>query len=102
MERFSAKPGDPNAVNTSFEVELRKSGLKLNVPADKSIMATIEVTGSSVLSSCGQRTCGTCETAAIEGEPDHRDSVLTTEEAENMMICISDSACPLLALDIYT
>jgi ferredoxin-NADP reductase len=103
VERFSAKPADPTAVNTSFEVELRKSGLKLTVPADKSVMATVEEAGINVLSSCGEGTCGTCETEVIEGEPDHRDSVLTPEEkAENscMMICISRSKCPLLVLDL--
>jgi len=56
-----------------------------------------------VLSSCSEGTCGTCETAVLEGEPDHRDSVLTDEEQEAndcMMICVSRSRCPRLVLDL--
>jgi ferredoxin len=36
--------------------------------------------------------CGTCETEVLEGDVDHRDSVLTAEERESgevMMICVS-------------
>ena len=53
--------------------------------------------------SCREGVCGTCETKVIEGEPDHRDSVLTTaERAENgsMMICVSRARSPELVLDL--
>ncbi|WP_457452396.1 2Fe-2S iron-sulfur cluster-binding protein [Streptomyces sp. M18.1] len=35
--------------------------------------------GVEGLSSCTEGTCGTCETEVVEGEPDHRDSLLTEE-----------------------
>jgi ferredoxin len=47
--------------------------------------------------------CGTCETAVLEGSPDHRDSVLDDDEkAENdcMMICVSRSLSEKLVLDL--
>jgi ferredoxin len=66
-------------------------------------MQVAEQAGVNVLYSCAEGTCGTCETAVIEGMPDHRDSVLTDEErAENscMMICVSRSCGPRLVLDL--
>jgi ferredoxin len=56
-----------------------------------------------VLSSCAEGPCGTCETAVISGEPDHRDSVLNQLEREAndcMMICVSRSCGPRLVLDL--
>ncbi len=56
-----------------------------------------------VLSSCTEGTCGTCETAVLDGAPDHRDSVLTDEEraaGDTMMICVSRSATAKLVLDL--
>ena len=86
-----------------FDVELAQTGTVLRVPADRSILETVEESGVSVLSSCREGTCGTCETAVLSGTPDHRDSVLTAEEqAENdtMMICVSRSCSPRLVLDL--
>jgi ferredoxin len=56
-----------------------------------------------VLSSCREGTCGTCETPVLEGDVDHRDSILTPiEQAENtvMYICVSRAACPRLVLEL--
>ena len=62
MERFEAKPADPDAVDTEFEVVLRGSDMTLTVPAGRSILETVEAAGVGVMSSCGKGTCGTCET----------------------------------------
>jgi ferredoxin len=56
-----------------------------------------------VLSSCQEGTCGTCETTVLSGVPDHRDSVLTSEEqaaGDTMMICVSRSCSARLVLDL--
>ena len=48
-------------------------------------------------------TCGTCETPALEGVPDHRDSVLDKEQrpaGDCMMICVSRACTPHLVLDL--
>ena len=45
-----------------------------------------------MLGSCHEGICGTCETVVLDGEVDHRDSVLTEDEKasnETMMICVS-------------
>ena len=102
VERFT-----PKAVDTSndaaFEVVLRNCGRTLTVPPGASILSVVEDAGITVLSSCQEGTCGTCETGVLSGTPDHRDSVLTEAEraeADVMMICVSRSRSPRLVLDL--
>jgi ferredoxin-NADP reductase len=105
IERFSAKALDepsPDALD-SFEVECQRSGLTLTVPQDKSIYDICEEAGVDVLGSCMEGVCGTCECDIIEGEADHRDSVLNdAEKAANdtIMICVSRSRSERLVLDL--
>ncbi|WP_250302985.1 PDR/VanB family oxidoreductase [Streptomyces sp. A 4/2] len=104
LERFtSATPGSSG--DSEFEVELARSGLLLTVPADRSILQTVQRAGVTVLYSCAEGTCGTCETDLLSGEADHRDTVLTEEERaadETLMICVSRCRTPggRLTLDL--
>ncbi|MFG2001882.1 PDR/VanB family oxidoreductase [Spirillospora sp. NPDC048911] len=103
VERFAPKPEAEAASREAFEVELTLSGLTLQVPPDRSILETVESAGVTVLSSCQEGTCGTCETAVLDGVPDHRDSVLTEAErraGDLMMICVSRSLGPRLTLEL--
>ena len=53
--------------------------------------------------SCEQGVCGTCLTRVIEGEPDHRDLVLTSDEHarnDQFLPCCSRSKSALLVLDL--
>ena len=103
VERFSARPLTAPVRAEAFEVELARSELALTVPPDRSILDVVEEAGVGVLSSCAEGTCGTCETAVLDGLPDHRDSVLTEEErraGDCMMICISRSCTDRLVLDL--
>jgi cytochrome P450/ferredoxin-NADP reductase len=103
VERFSAKPLTAPVLAGAFEVELAASELTLTIPPDRSILDVVEEAGVGVLSSCAEGTCGTCETAVLDGLPDHRDSVLTEEERQAggcMMICVSRSCTPRLVLDL--
>jgi ferredoxin-NADP reductase len=103
VERFSARPQEPAGADAPFELVLQRSGITLEVPADTTVYDVIEDAGVSVLGSCFEGICGTCETGVIDGEPDHRDSVLTDEErAANdvMMICVSRCRGPRLTLDL--
>lgn len=102
-ERFAPKADATNGTREAFEVELAQTGTVLEVPADRSILSVVEESGVSVLSSCEEGTCGTCETAVLSGKPDHRDSVLTDEErkaGDTMMICVSRSCSRRLVLDL--
>ncbi|MFI0468333.1 PDR/VanB family oxidoreductase [Saccharopolyspora sp. 5N102] len=103
VERFAPKAGAAGGPREAFEVELAQTRAVLNVPADRSILEVVEESGVTVLSSCQEGTCGTCETTVLGGIPNHRDSVLTDEEkaeADTMMICVSRSCSPRLVLDL--
>ncbi|MBK4346328.1 oxidoreductase [Lacisediminihabitans sp. G11-30] len=103
VERFEAKELGAPVYAEAFEVELALSGETLTVPPDRSILEVVEEAGVFVLSSCHEGTCGTCETQVLEGEVEHRDSILTpSEQAENrvMYICVSRAACPRLVLEL--
>lgn len=103
VERFSARQMAEPLRADAFEVYLAQSELSLTVPPGRSILDVVTDAGVGVLSSCREGTCGTCETTVLEGEPDHRDSLLTKEEQEAndcMMICVSRSRTSRLVLDL--
>ncbi|WP_417678743.1 cytochrome P450/oxidoreductase [Pseudodonghicola sp.] len=93
FEHFSAHDTglDPEK-EQGFEVELKDSGLTLQVAADQTLLDAILAAGIDVASDCCEGLCGSCEVTVIEGDIDHRDMVLTRgERAENrrMMTCCS-------------
>ena len=103
LERFAPKPGTADGPQEAFEVELAGSGQVVAVPAGRSVLDALDDAGVTVLSSCREGTCGTCETAVLDGVPDHRDSLLTAEEQvanETMLICVSRSRSSRLVLDL--
>jgi ferredoxin-NADP reductase len=103
VERFAPKPQGENLRNEAFQVVLKRSDLTLTVPSGQSILSVAEKAGIGVLSSCAEGTGGTCETAVHEGEPDHRDSVLSEEERKAnhcLMICVSRACTSGRVLDL--
>ncbi len=103
LERFAPKDLSAPVLDEPFEVELVRSGKLLTVPTDRSVVDVLDEAGVTVLTSCGEGTCGTCETTVLDGLPDHRDSVLTeAEQARNdcMMVCVSRSCTARLVLDL--
>ncbi|MFI6954086.1 PDR/VanB family oxidoreductase [Nocardia sp. NPDC050408] len=99
LERFAPKPTEVT-VDSAFDVECAQSGVTVHIPANTSILDAVEQAGIAVLSSCREGTCGTCETVVLDGIPDHRDSILTPQDTDVMMICRSRAHTPLLVLDI--
>ena len=78
--------------------------MKLEVPADKSIIQVVREAGVEIESSCEDGLCGCCRVRLLGGVPEHRDLVLTDKERalnQEMMICISRAgAGETLVLDI--
>lgn len=102
LERFAAKAVERDEADEPFELVLQASGVTTTVPADKTVFEVMREEGVSVLGSCLEGICGTCETDVIEGEVDHRDSVLDEEEQasnETMMVCVSRCHGKRLVLD---
>jgi ferredoxin-NADP reductase len=104
IERFAAvevKAADD--ARRSFQVELRRSGKTLEITPDTTLHQALLACKADVPFSCEEGICGSCETRVIEGEPDHRDSVLTAaERATNrvMMVCVSGCKSERLVLDL--
>ncbi|MBE9372963.1 oxidoreductase [Saccharopolyspora sp. HNM0983] len=98
FERFSEPPVTGGA---AFGVQLARSGIDLQVPADRSALSVIRERLPQVAYSCRQGFCGTCRVRVLSGEVEHRDHVLTDEEREQeMMICVSRSAGGRVRLDL--
>jgi ferredoxin-NADP reductase len=103
LERFRAGPTRARSQDIEFEVKLARSGGSVFVAPGRSILETLRGAGVTVLSSCSEGTCGTCESFVLEGQPDHRDSVLTADQRESgdsMMICVSRSLTRRIVLDL--
>jgi ferredoxin-NADP reductase len=106
IERFAAKA--PTAEQAAeeldrFEVVCQRSGVTLEVTADKSILEVLEDADVPIMASCYEGVCGTCEARVLEGKADHRDSMLTDAEkdaGEVMLVCVSRSRTERLVLDL--
>jgi ferredoxin-NADP reductase/nitrite reductase/ring-hydroxylating ferredoxin subunit len=97
------EPEHPSrADDTAFTVELARTGVKVDVAPGESLLHAVRSVVAAP-SSCEQGWCGTCETRVLDGEPDHRDRVLTDgerESGESMMICVSRARSGRLVLDL--
>ncbi|MEU1304790.1 PDR/VanB family oxidoreductase [Streptomyces shenzhenensis] len=102
LERFRPTERRGGA-DGGFEVVLARSGRTLTVRPGVSVLDAVRASGTEVLYSCAEGTCGTCETDVLEGTPDHRDSVLTEAERDagaTMLICVSRCRGQRLVLDL--
>ncbi|QGZ61796.1 cytochrome P450/oxidoreductase [Paraburkholderia acidisoli] len=104
VEHFAVTRGtlDP-AHERAFEVELKDSGLVLNVAADQTVLDALRRANIDVQSDCEEGLCGSCEVRVLAGEIDHRDVVLTRAERDTqtrMMTCCSRAKCGRLVLEL--
>ena len=103
LERFSARKSETPDAESSFELVLQRTGKTVQVPPDRTVFEVVREAGVSVLGSCLEGICGTCETEVVDGEVDHRDSILDEEERDSnevMMICVSRCKSARLVLDL--
>ncbi|MFE7837314.1 PDR/VanB family oxidoreductase [Streptomyces sp. NPDC057474] len=101
-ERFAAELSAP-VRDGPFEVELRRTGRRVTVTPDVSVLDAVRAAGAEVLSSCEQGTCGTCLTPVLAGRPDHRDTILADHEraaGDCMLPCVSRALDDRLVLDL--
>lgn len=102
FERFVPQEQGAPLRSTPFDVEFTRTGTTVTVPPESTILDAARTAGVNVLSSCSRGTCGTCETAVLSGEPDHRDSLLDDAEraaGDCMFICVSRSCSDRIVLD---
>ncbi|TIC87375.1 oxidoreductase [Nocardioides sp. GY 10113] len=102
LERFAAKEREDTGDDTAFDLVLERSGITVTVEPGVTAFEAMRAAGVGVLGSCLEGVCGTCEQTVLEGEVDHRDSVLDEDEqAANdcMMVCVSRACGARLVLD---
>jgi ferredoxin-NADP reductase len=103
VEQFTAAEDGAPVWSGPFEVELAVTGMSVTVPPDRSILEVLEEHGVDVISSCLEGICGSCETEVLDGQVDHRDSLLTPRERaanDTMFVCVSRAAGPKLRLGL--
>ncbi|UIR36294.1 cytochrome P450/oxidoreductase [Rhodococcus sp. DMF-1] len=91
---------DPD-VEHAFDLDLRDSGLTVRVEPTQTVLDALRANNIDVPSDCEEGLCGSCEVTVLEGEVDHRDTVLTkAERAANrqMMTCCSRACGDRLTL----
>jgi ferredoxin-NADP reductase len=101
-EHFGAATAGP-APEEEVELELRRSGTTVVVDPETSLLQAIRDAGVDIESDCEEGYCGTCETGVLEGEPDHRDVVLSKAERANgrtFLPCVSRACGRRLVLDL--
>ncbi|MCH8917743.1 MAG: oxidoreductase [Proteobacteria bacterium] len=87
----------------TFTVVLKGSGESYEIGPEDSILGVLLENGVSAAWSCGEGMCGTCLVEVAEGEPDHKDFILSeNERASNRMmtICVSGSKSKKLVIDL--
>ena len=78
--------------NEAFTVELSRSGETFEVPANMTLLETLEEAGKELYAECREGICGTCEVGIVSGEAEHNDHVLTDKEKKannSIMTCVS-------------
>jgi vanillate O-demethylase ferredoxin subunit len=89
--------------NTPFMVELRRSGLTLPVPEDRTLLDVVREAVPEVDFNCLLGECGACVSPVLEGEPLHRDTVLSARAkaaGRRIALCVSRSRSAVLVLDL--
>ncbi|NMF89030.1 PDR/VanB family oxidoreductase [Aromatoleum petrolei] len=104
VERFAARTDQaPAEGGGAYELVLQRSRRSLHVAAGESLISVLQANRIEVPFNCQEGVCGSCETRIIEGEADHRDSVLSKAERaanKSMMVCVSGCKGARLVLDL--
>jgi ferredoxin-NADP reductase len=86
-----------------IQIELRRSGKQLEVAADQTILDAMIEAGVDSPYSCKAGNCKSCVVKVLDGEPEHRDSALSTAEREDYQLmcpCVSRARSDHLVLDV--
>ncbi len=89
--------------DAAFQIKIASSSAMIPVAADQTVASVLMEHGFEISLSCEQGICGSCITRVLEGEPEHRDQVLTDEERvanDQFTPCCSRSKTPVLVLDL--
>jgi vanillate O-demethylase ferredoxin subunit len=74
----------------AFWVELPRHGLRIEVPAERSLLDALEAAGVDTLSDCRRGECGLCalDIVSLHGTVDHRDVFFSAhQKQQNQRLC---------------
>ncbi|WP_368041121.1 PDR/VanB family oxidoreductase [Leisingera sp. ANG59] len=103
FERFAAASDMDHAPKSGFEVEVSSTGAVYPVTENQTILEVLQENGHHIDVGCAEGLCGSCMVDVLEGEVDHRDSILSPEEQatnEFMCVCVSRAASSRLVLKL--
>ncbi|MGH3661497.1 MAG: PDR/VanB family oxidoreductase [Micromonosporaceae bacterium] len=105
VERFKApvEAAAGRLPSGALRVTLARTNRTLAVDASESILVRLLEAGVKVPNDCRDGICGSCQTRVLQGEPDHRDYVLTNRQrraGDTMMVCVSRCVGEELVLDL--
>jgi len=102
FERFAPTVHE-HGPDREIAVTAARSGVELVVEEDESVLDALLRAGVGISSSCRSGVCGACQVAVLEGEPDHRDDILTSAQqaaGDTMLPCVSRARGERLVLDV--
>lgn len=103
FESFTLPPSLEEVAEHPFEVVLRRSGQRLQVPVGRSILDVLLEAGVKVNYACRSGVCGACMTGVLGGEVEHRDMLLSDAQhaaGDRMLVCVSRARGFELELDL--
>ena len=86
-----------------FVIEAADSGVSVNVGPQQSLLEALEAAGLDPLYDCRRGECGVCALDVLEGDVDHRDFIMSEQEAAcsaRIYPCVSRAKSPRLKLAI--
>ncbi|MFB9835578.1 PDR/VanB family oxidoreductase [Actinoallomurus acaciae] len=86
------------APDRPFEVHCVRSGQRVQVGAEESVLDALHHAGYPIPSGCREGVCGSCEIAVVDGEPEHRDDI--GAPPGRMYCCVSRALSSRLSVDL--
>ncbi|PNK70413.1 MULTISPECIES: flavin reductase family protein [Pantoea] len=99
FEIFNALPTE--AETGGYEVEATETGVRFQVTRGQSLLDALEEAGLEPLYDCRRGECGLCALEVVEGEVEHRDFIMTPQEAatsRTIYPCVSRAKGSVLKL----
>ncbi|WP_395638622.1 PDR/VanB family oxidoreductase [Pseudolysinimonas sp.] len=99
LERFEPRR-QAHGPDEAFTVACARSQLRVEVPADRPMLGTLQGAGLDLPGSCLRGVCGSCAVTVLDGVPDHRDSLTADPSSTTIYPCVSRSLTPEIVLDL--
>ena len=103
LERFHSATRPAAGARRPIDVTCNRSGTRLNVSEDESLLDALERAHVPVYASCREGVCGACQIRVLAGRAEHLDSVAGDEVKEAAGViypCVSRAHTPTLTLDV--